>query len=136
MKFAHSLLLVVYLARNVSLFCISMEENFVREELMKSKVTRIAVSSLSLAILFLAVNAAVAQDKRVIKTPGTEGLPFSDGIVAGNTLYVAGQQGTDDSGKLPAGGIGPETEATLKNIEKILKAAGFELKDVVAVTVY
>ena len=64
------------------------------------------------------------------------GLPFSDGIVVGDTLYVAGQEGTDESNKLAAGGIGPETTATLENIQKVLKAAGFELKDVVSVTVY
>jgi hypothetical protein len=33
------------------------------------------------------------------------------------------------------GGIGPETSATLDKIQKVLKAAGFELKDVVCVTV-
>jgi len=59
-----------------------------------------------------------------------------DGIVAGNTLYVAGTEGTDASDKLVAGGIGPETTAALENIQKVLKAAGFELKDVVSVTVY
>ena len=77
-----------------------------------------------------------AQERRVVKLPGTEGLPFSDGIVVDNTLYIAGQQGIDDKGKLAAGGIGPETEATLRNIEKVVKAAGFELKDIVAVNVY
>src|ERR1041385_3474987 len=51
----------------------------------------------------------LAQERRVIKFPGTEGLPFSDGVIAGDTLYVAGQEGTDDKGKLAAGGIGPET---------------------------
>ena len=64
------------------------------------------------------------------------GLPFSDGVVAGNTLYVAGQEGTDEASKLVPGGIGPETKAALDNIQKVLKAAGFELKDVVSVTVY
>jgi 2-iminobutanoate/2-iminopropanoate deaminase len=64
------------------------------------------------------------------------GLPFNDGIVAGNTLYIAGQEGTDDASKLAAGGIGPETTATLENIQKVLKAAGFELRDIVSVTVY
>ena len=63
-------------------------------------------------------------------------LPFSDGIVAGNSLYIAGQQGLDASGKLVPGGIGPETKATLETIEKVLKAAGFELKDLVSVNVY
>ena len=28
------------------------------------------------------------------------GMPFSDGVVAGNTLYVAGQQGPDSHGKV------------------------------------
>ncbi len=72
----------------------------------------------------------------MVKMPGTEGLPFSDGVIAGDTLYVAGQEGTDDQGKLAAGGIGAETLAALANIEKITKAAGFELKDVVSVTVF
>ena len=62
--------------------------------------------------------------------------PFSDGIVAGNTLYVAGQEGSDETGKLAPGGIAAETKAALDNVEKVLKAAGYELKDVVSVTVY
>jgi enamine deaminase RidA (YjgF/YER057c/UK114 family) len=62
--------------------------------------------------------------------------PFSDGIVAGNTLYVAGQAGTDGSNELATGGIGPETTAALENIQKVLQVAGFELKDIVSVTVY
>lgn len=77
-----------------------------------------------------------AQERRVVKLPGTEGFPFSDGVIVGNTLYVAGQEGTDDKGKLAAGGIAAETEAALSNIQKVIKAAGFELKDVVSVTVY
>lgn len=76
------------------------------------------------------------QERKAINLSSTKGLPFSDGIVAGNTLYVAGQEGSDDSGKLAEGGIGPETAAALDNIQKVLKAAGFELKDVVSVTVY
>ncbi len=32
----------------------------------------------------------------------TKGMPFSNAFVAGNTLYVAGQQGPDDQGKVTA----------------------------------
>ncbi|HST11131.1 MAG TPA: RidA family protein [Terriglobales bacterium] len=77
-----------------------------------------------------------AQEHKAINLSNAKGLPFSDGVVAGNTLYVAGQEGSDDSGKLVAGGIGPETKAALDNITKVLKAAGYDLKDVVSVTVY
>lgn len=79
---------------------------------------------------------AQAQEHKAINLSPQRGLPFSDGVVAGNTLYVAGQEGTDASDKLVAGGIGPETTAALENVQKVLKAAGFELKDVVSVTVY
>ncbi len=51
-------------------------------------------------------------------------------------MYVAGQEGTDEAGKLASGGIGPETKAALDNITKILKVGGFDVKDVVSVTVY
>lgn len=88
------------------------------------------------AILNFTAERSQAQQHKAVNLSSATGLPFSDGIVAGNTLYVAGQQGTDESGKLAAGGIGPETTATLGNIQKVLKAAGFDLKDVVSVTVY
>ena len=86
--------------------------------------------------LLTASLAGLAQERRVIKLPGTEGLPFSDAVIAGDTLYVAGQEGIDAKGKLAAGGIGPETQAALAKIDKIVEAAGFELKDIVSVTVY
>ncbi len=57
-------------------------------------------------------------------------------MVVGKTLYVAGQEGSDDQGKLAAGGIAAETKAALDNIQKVVKAAGFEMLDIVFVTLY
>ncbi|SRR5581483_691643 len=93
---------------------------------------------LSALITLLALLAApvLAQQKRAITVGEPKGLPFSDGIVAGNTLYIAGTEGTDENNKLKAGGIGPETQAALDNIQKVLKKAGFELQDIVSVTVF
>jgi len=87
-------------------------------------------------IMTLAVQRGSAQEHKAINLSPTRGLPFSDGIIAGNTLYVAGQEGTDESNKLAAGGVAAETKAALENIEKVVKAAGFEMKDIVSVTVY
>src|SRR5437762_12465329 len=87
-------------------------------------------------IMVFAVQHSSAQEHKAINLSPTRGLPFSDGIIAGNTLYVAGQEGTDESNKLAAGGIAAETKAALGNIEKVVKAAGFEMKDIVSVTVY
>jgi 2-iminobutanoate/2-iminopropanoate deaminase len=104
---------------------------------MQSKIMRLFTVVFALAAMTTFTwQVGQAQEHKAVNLSTAKGLPFSDGIVAGNTLYVAGQEGTDDSGKLAAGGIGPETKAALDNIEKVLKAAGFELKDVVSVTVY
>jgi 2-iminobutanoate/2-iminopropanoate deaminase len=93
------------------------------------------VLSLALTVAFAGQRSS-AQEHKAINLSPTRGLPFSDGIIAGNTLYVAGQEGTDESNKLAAGGIAAETKAALDNIEKVVKAAGFEMKDIVSVTVY
>jgi 2-iminobutanoate/2-iminopropanoate deaminase len=77
-----------------------------------------------------------AQGHRAVNPAGaSQNLPFSDGIEAGNTLYLAGQQGTDSNGKLKEG-ISDQTEAALENIKQIVTKAGFEMKDVVNVNVY
>jgi 2-iminobutanoate/2-iminopropanoate deaminase len=108
---------------------------------MKATIrTRNARLFMPTIVIALSVSAAAqmgfAQERKAVNLSPARGLPFSDGIVAGNTLYVAGQEGTDASDKLVAGGVAAETTAALENIQKVLKAAGFELKDVVSVTVY
>jgi 2-iminobutanoate/2-iminopropanoate deaminase len=91
---------------------------------------------LMLAAGIMLAQCAFAQEHRAVNLSDAKGLPFSDGIIAGNTLYVAGQQGLDTAGKLLPGGITPETRGALQNIEKVIKAAGFQMKDIVSVTVY
>jgi 2-iminobutanoate/2-iminopropanoate deaminase len=104
---------------------------------MQTKIARLFLWAVAVALTIgVGGQRGYGQERKAINLSPSRGLPFSDGIVAGNTLYVAGQEGTDDSSKLVAGGIGPETTVALENIQKVLKAAGFELKDVVSVTVY
>jgi 2-iminobutanoate/2-iminopropanoate deaminase len=63
--------------------------------------------------------------------------PYSQAIVAGDFVYVAGQGPTDPAtGKKVEGGIAAETEQVLKNIQAILEAAGCSLRDVVKTNVY
>lgn len=66
--------------------------------------------------------AAMAQD----------GPPFSKARIVGNTIYLAGELGINpDTGKLAAGGIGPETRQTLTNIRATLQANGSDMDKVV-----
>jgi 2-iminobutanoate/2-iminopropanoate deaminase len=95
-----------------------------------------SILALGIVLTILFAQPGYSQERRAINLSDARGLPFSDGIVAGNTLYIAGQEGSDDSGKLVAGGIAAETKAALENIQKVIKAAGFDLKDIVSVTVY
>jgi 2-iminobutanoate/2-iminopropanoate deaminase len=109
---------------------------------MKTEKNRFSLQQVILAlfvlVLFLQAGAQTgsAEERRAIKLPGTANLPFSDGVIAGDTLYVAGQEGVDDNGKLVTGGIGAESKAALARIEKTVREAGFDLKDIVSVTVY
>jgi 2-iminobutanoate/2-iminopropanoate deaminase len=99
------------------------------------KLAVLAMAHLAAAML-MASGRPPSSPKRAINPPGTaEGLPFSNGILVGNTLYVAGQEGLEN-GKLRPGGIGPETQAALENIKKIVELAGLQMEDVVSVNVY
>ncbi|HEX2570348.1 MAG TPA: Rid family detoxifying hydrolase [Polyangia bacterium] len=65
------------------------------------------------------------------------GLPYSPGILVGDTLYLSGQIGRDPAtAKLVPGGIEAETRQTLANLREVLRAAGMDLPDVVSVTVF
>lgn len=64
--------------------------------------------------------------------------PYSQGIKAGNTIYVSGQLAINPAtGELYKGGdIKEETKICLMNLKAILKEAGASLADVVKCTVF
>jgi 2-iminobutanoate/2-iminopropanoate deaminase len=87
----------------------------------------------ALALLLTAPFAVHAQNKPIDFNPK---MPFSNGFVAGNTLYVAGQQGPDDGGKVTGTTIEFQTERTIAAIKGVVEKAGFKMTDLVSVTVY
>jgi len=87
----------------------------------------------ALALLLTAPFAVHAQNKPIDFNPK---MPFSNGFVAGNTLYVAGQQGPDDRGKVTGTTIEFQTERTIAAIKGVVEKAGFKMTDLVSVTVY
>ena len=66
----------------------------------------------------------------------TKNMPFSEGYIAGNTLYVAGQQGPDAHGKVTGTDIALQTTNAIAAVAKVVKEAGFQMTDIVSVTVY
>jgi 2-iminobutanoate/2-iminopropanoate deaminase len=65
-----------------------------------------------------------------------KGNPFSEGYVAGNTLYVAGQQGPDEHGKVTGTDITLQTTNAIAAVKKVVEEAHFQMSDLVSVTVY
>ena len=68
--------------------------------------------------------------------PLRAGAPYSQGVMAGDLLYLSGNIGTDPAtGKAPAA-FADAARQSLANLEKVLKAAGLGWPDVVKVNVY
>src|SRR5262245_9736045 len=65
------------------------------------------------------------------------GLPYSPGVLVGDTLHLAGPLGLDPATtKLVPGGIEAETRQALNNIQEVLHEAGMDFGDVVNVTTF
>jgi 2-iminobutanoate/2-iminopropanoate deaminase len=96
-------------------------------------------TSLSLAlILCLSVSAfAQAPKKRYINLPNRKvNAPFSDAVLVGDTLYIAGRLGLDPkTGKVPDD---PEQEArnVLDGFKAVLAQANMNMDDLVSVQVF
>ena len=70
------------------------------------------------------------------KAPAAIG-PYSQGIVANGFLFSAGQIALDPAtGQIVDGGITPQTERVMQNLDAVLSAAGLGWGDVVRTTVY
>lgn len=77
-------------------------------------------------------------EKNVISTPDAPAAigPYSQAILAGDTLYSSGQLGLDPAtGELPEGAAA-QAHQSLANIKAILDKAGFQKTDVVKTTVF
>ena len=66
----------------------------------------------------------------------TKGAPFSNGYIAGDTLYIAGQQGPDSSGKVTGTDVRQQTTNAIAAVRQVAEEAGFRMSDIVSVTIY
>lgn len=70
------------------------------------------------------------------KAPAAIG-PYSQGIVAGNLLFTAGQIALDPAtGQIVPGDVSVQTERVVRNLTAVLESAGATWSDVVKTTVY
>lgn len=71
------------------------------------------------------------------KAQNPEGMPYSQAIKVGNTVYVAGQGPFDpETGRLVGNTLEEQARRALENLKAILEESGAALNDVVKVTVF
>lgn len=93
--------------------------------------------AISIAVMLAAPVPALPAEKRIVYPPEFRaGMPFSPGVQVGDTLYCAGQTGSDlQTGEYPED-FQQEVRQTFERIGIILRAAGYDYADAVDVKVY
>jgi len=77
------------------------------------------------------------QKRRAINLPNRNvQAPFSDAILVGDTLYLAGRLGLDPKTNKPPDDPEQEARLLLDGMQAVLKEAGLTMDDLVSVTVY
>lgn len=75
--------------------------------------------------------------ERVVTTPDNyEPFLLSQGIRFGDLLFVSGQAGAGDDGKIVGGGFRAQGEQAFANLRRALEAGGSSLDDVIKVTIF
>ena len=86
--------------------------------------------------LMFVLGAACATAKPEVEflaRPNSPG-PFSEAVRADDIVFLSGALGTDSTGRLVPGGIGPETKQALENIKATLERYGLSMDRVVKCT--
>ncbi len=83
--------------------------------------------------------AASAADRKYIVGPkpaNATALPFSDGVLVGNTLYIAGHLGLDPKTGTPPAGAEDEAKAVMDGIKQTVESAGLTMDDIVSLQIF
>jgi 2-iminobutanoate/2-iminopropanoate deaminase len=85
-------------------------------------------------VLVLAAACATAKPRvEFLARPNSPG-PFSEAVRVDNLVFLSGVLGTDSTGRLVPGGIGPETKQALENVKGALERNGLSMDRVVKCT--
>jgi 2-iminobutanoate/2-iminopropanoate deaminase len=63
-------------------------------------------------------------------------LPFSDAVLVGNTLYIAGHIGLDAKTGMPPASAEDEARMVMDGIKQTVEAAGLTMDDVVSLQIF
>ena len=78
-----------------------------------------------------------AESRRYINLPNRPaGLPFSDGVMVNDTLYISGRIGLDPATGVAPANIDAELDFLFEGFQSVLREAGMNMDDLVWVQVY
>lgn len=101
--------------------------------------TGAGIGLLAVAGFFTTPAAAASPPDRhyvVTERAGSRGpLPFSEGVVVGDTLYIAGHIGIDPKTEKAPSDAEQEARLVMDAIKRTVTAAGFQMSDVVSLEV-
>ena len=104
--------------------------------LILSMLTAIAASTPTATAATPEPQTVIGPLRHIVLPTRKDTLPFSDGVLVGNTLYLAGRIGIDpETGKPPAE-LEKEIRLLLDGIKATLKEAGMTMDDLVSVQVF
>jgi len=90
-------------------------------------------------MLLMSCTIAGAADRKYIVKPRAsdmKALPFSDGVLVGNTLYIAGHIGLDPTSGKPPADAEQEARLVMDGVKQTVEYAGLTMDDVVSVQVF
>ncbi len=110
-------------------------------KIVSTKIYGISVAVLLSIALACVALTCVAQDtgrKYIVlqRSPSLAALPFSDGVLAGNTLYIAGHIGLDPKTEQPPADAAEEARLAMESTKATVEAAGMTMEDVVSLQVF
>jgi len=92
-----------------------------------------------LVLLLTLSMAANAADRKFVVNPrpgDAKTLPFSDAVLVGNTLYIAGHIGLDPKTGLAPADAEAEAHLVMDGIKKTVESAGLSMDDVVSMQIF
>jgi 2-iminobutanoate/2-iminopropanoate deaminase len=96
----------------------------------------LSASALFLAAAVSMAPAGKADDRTYLRLPDRkDDRPYSDAVIVGKTIYLAGKIGVDAAGKPPAESA-QEARLVLDQVKATLEAAGASMDDLVSVQVF
>jgi 2-iminobutanoate/2-iminopropanoate deaminase len=94
------------------------------------------ITALAALTLFLCTSIAFAADRKYIGADSPDNLPFSEGVLVGDTLYIAGHLGLDPKTQKPPADAELEAKLVMDAIKQTVEAAGMKMDDIVSIQVH